>query len=468
MLYNDNVTLSVHRENDLVYYNLRSKDIECKTWIEKIVDIYNSNLIKELKNKLIISGQELIWQNETSFKKYYYAKTMWAINWYVIEKLNYQHYEYINSTKELMFYNYVLEPIEFLKLEDDLFLTIKKKRRSKYYSNDKKNEDLNNDMDIQYILYSNEKNIKNIVEKYLVDFENFNKKETENKKMYHFTYSGLKDNNLVFNSKILSEENTDSELFETFDKLHHEHVEYIKQDIDKLKDLNYYKKHGLKRKKGYLFHGKPGCGKTSTVVAMALYDKRHIVEVPFSLITKHEEFEKIMNLNNINNIEVNNNNIILLFDEIDIGMDKINEINNTTNESPLFENKLIQTIMTTPNDKKNTTDKEINLATLLSRLDGIGNYNGLIIVATTNNKEKLNPALYRELRLTDINFDNLRKIDCINIIQSYFGNTYDLSLHNILKDRKITPVKLIYLCQKYENTDIELFYKTILNEYFCK
>jgi SpoVK/Ycf46/Vps4 family AAA+-type ATPase len=53
-------------------------------------------------------------------------------------------------------------------------------------------------------------------------------------------------------------------------------------------------------------------------------------------------------------------------------------------------------------------------------MDGIGNYNGMILVATTNNKDKLDPALYRELRLTPMYFTFLRNIDAIEIIEKFF------------------------------------------------
>lgn len=463
-LFKDKLLLTIYREKNVVYYNLKSEDntVNCKEWIEKIVTAYNCNLSKELKQKIILLGQEVIWYGTTDFKKYFYSKAMWAINWYVIEQLNYQHYECVNGDKNLVLYNYILEPFEFLELEPDLFLTIKKNKCNKR----DEHKEYNTNTDVIYILYSNEKNIRLILDKYIQNFEKFNKKETSNLKLFHFTYNGLKDNNLVFTTKLLSEENTANELFETFDKLHNENVEIIKRDIDKLKDLEYYKKHGLKRKKGYLFHGIPGCGKTSTVVSMALYDKRHIIEIPFSLITKHDEFEKIMNLSLINNIEVNNNNIILLFDEIDIGMN--GKIEKRTDELNQNQNQILDIIESTKfktKDDLNTTNQKINLGTLLSKLDGISNYNGLIIVATTNFIDKLDPALYRDLRLSPIKFQHLRKIDCIQIIQSYFGS-YDLKYNDIIKDRLITPTKLIALCQKHENEQIDVFFKTILNEYF--
>jgi SpoVK/Ycf46/Vps4 family AAA+-type ATPase len=127
----------------------------------------------------------------------------------------------------------------------------------------------------------------------------------------------------------------------------------------------------------------------------------------------------------------------------------------------------MKAIMSTESDiPKNTTNHKLNLGTLLSKLDGIGNYNGLIVVGTTNYIEKLDPALYRELRLTPIKFDKLRKEDCIKIIKSYFNFDYDEKLNDILVDRKITPTKLIHLCHQYENINIDTFFNEILVKIF--
>ena len=60
---------------------------------------------------------------------------------------------------------------------------------------------------------------------------------------------------------------------------------------------------------------------------MALYDSRHIIEIPFSLLITHNELEQILNITNINNIEINYNNVIFMFDEIDIDMINIDSIN---------------------------------------------------------------------------------------------------------------------------------------------
>ena len=295
----------------------------------------------------------------------------------------------------------------------------------------------------------------------------YKSKITVNKVIYHFVFAGTKNQELTFQHKVLSEENTERELFETFDKLYNEHVPVIKRDIDKLRDFKYYKAHGLKRKKGYLFHGIPGCGKTAMVVAMALYDSRHIVEVPFSMIKTHEEFGKLMNLKQINGIEINNNNIIILFDEIDIGMEKIGTryIQEKSVDPAVAVvdaiGKMIECEYTSAD-----SGHKLNLGTLLSKLDGIGNYNGLIIVGTTNCIERLDSALYRELRLTPIEFRQLRKVDCIQIIESYFGKIVDNKLFNQIKDFKLTPAKLITLCQTNEHVSINDFFNKVLINYF--
>ena len=40
----------------------------------------------------------------------------------------------------------------------------------------------------------------------------------------------------------------------------------------------------------------PGCGKTSAVIAMANYGKRHIIEIPMSRIKTNGDIEEILSL----------------------------------------------------------------------------------------------------------------------------------------------------------------------------
>ena len=456
----DNIELSISRNTNIVNYIIRSKTIQCKDWLENIVEIYNDNKSCKFKNRLIIYGYELpIIGYSTSSKMIQYTNLMLALNWHIIENLGFQKYEYIGDIN--LIYNYIIEPINLLKIETDLYLSIDKE----ISKNKLCNSVMANNTKVIYTLYSNELNIKEKINYYLQNFEEKNKK---NNKIYKFTYNGIVNNLPSFNTHLLSEKNTENELFETFDKIHNEHAEMLKNDIDKLKNIEYYKKHGLKRKKGYLFYGIPGCGKTSSVVAMALYDNRHIIEIQFSQIKSNDEFDKIMNLTSINNISINNNNIILLFDEINYGFEELNKYNKNITNIETSINNLVKTLSDESIDKSdnNNDSNKLNIGTILSKLDGIANYNGLIIVATTNYINKIEPAIYRDMRLSPIEFKQLRYDDCLNIIISYFNDIDKNYIEKIIKDRIITPARLILLCSTYNNMSSKSFIDDILVKEF--
>lgn len=178
----------------------------------------------------------------------------------------------------------------------------------------------------------------------------------------------------------------------------------------------------------------------------------------------NEEFEQIMSLKSINNINIDNNNIILLFDEINYGFKEIIKNNDTSSENN-SEYDFVKVLSGETIKQKNKTTK-LQVGTILSKLDGISNYNGLIIIATTNYIDKLEPAMYREMRLTPIEFKKLRTIDCVKIVMSYFETIDEKIINNIIKDRFITPAKLIWLCSTFNNKENNIFINDILTNAF--
>ena len=105
-------------------------------------------------------------------------------------------------------------------------------------------------------------------------------------------------------------------------------------------------------------------------------------------------------------------------------------------------------------ESSNLKSNDLNIGKILSKFDGICNYDGLIIVATTNYKEKLDPALYRELRLTPIYFTYLRQSDAIEIIEKFYQVKLNQEQIDLIPDRKITPAKLVFLCEKHDDSDV--------------
>jgi SpoVK/Ycf46/Vps4 family AAA+-type ATPase len=63
---------------------------------------------------------------------------------------------------------------------------------------------------------------------------------------------------------------------------------------------------------------------------------------------------------------------------------------------------------------------KLNLSTLLSRLDGIGNYGGLIIIGTSNNILNIDKALYRDGRLNLMKFDLATSNDIQQIVETFY------------------------------------------------
>lgn len=320
---------------------------------------------------------------------------------------------------------------------------------------------------IRLILRSRKHCLKEYIEKIMNEYEVFIAQKTQGK-LYHFVYTGKKDEKFIFVIKCFSNLISDPNN-ETFDHLINEHSEKLIKDIKRLKDIKYHIRTGTSRKKGYLFWGVPGTGKTRTVLAMANYDNRHIIEIPISRIKTNQELEELIGLEEINGIKFRPDQIIYLFEEIDTAdvshkrketdsaelscssdcsikdEKKIEEINKNA-ELDIIKNEI---------KKRDGYLDLLNLGVILARLDGIGNYNGVIIVATTNHKEKLDPALYRDQRLTPINFTYCRKIDMIRMTEKY----YNIKLSNdeqekfVDRDANITPAKFRTLLETYENVN---------------
>jgi ATP-dependent 26S proteasome regulatory subunit len=407
--------------------------------VKNINNMYNSRYYN-----IEIFGWENILNGIYSYE---YPLNMSAINHYIFSNKKSTNFKYFNSKKNGIYYcenviididhtpHYNLNDVYEIEIYDDIYITVK----TEEIPTEKKSFNWKIIMNIK--TYKHDlKYIQNFIDKCIFQYDAFITSKTKNK-LYHFIYQEKNDKELVFNTNILSDlSDKENQNYETFDNTFHSNKEMLIQDIKRLRDIDYYKRLGLKRKKGYLFYGKPGTGKTLSVINMSNYDNRHIIEVPMSKIKTNSELEEILTIKNINNIKFKPNNIIILFDELDI---------NTNLERNRDENKNNEKVMVVQKDK-------LCLSTLLSRLDGIGNYGGLIIVGTTNNIDKIDKSLYRDGRLGLVHFDYATSTDIINIIKKYYQvkhiNTDLINRINKL-DKKISQAKIRCKLEQYNNID---------------
>lgn len=466
--------ISITRIGEVVKYSLYSSTHNLIEFLDKCENYYNTNINNtKYKYRLIIQGTEC---SESRGKaKTIYPKEILAINYYLIFVKNHKNYRIIQNLtptfdkygddyyeddevdQDINMFKYVLEDVGSIMF-DDLVLTIKRYNHGVYSTTG---------TTVDYIFESDTVEIEPYINSITKKYDDINKKKNENK-IYHFTLTKFDDGHPEFNHEMIYD--NEPLMYESFDNISSVHNELLINDMKKLKDIEYYKKTGMKRKKSYLFYGEPGCGKTASVIALALHDKRHIIEIPMSLITTCRELEEIMNLDEINDISFKKDQVIILFDELDVGLSEALTKRHTKKEANEQKEKkdvddevidVADEIANTIMEKYEKVNKpvistikdiELNIGALLSKFDGICNYNGLVIIGTTNHKDKLDPALCREQRLTPIYFTYCRNIDVENIIEKFFDTSVKIDFKI-----NITPAKITFLCEKYNYMKVEEF-----------
>ena len=124
-----------------------------------------------------------------------------------------------------------------------------------------------------------------------------------------------------------------------------------------------YDEHGINYKRIYMFHGPPGTGKSSTVMALASASKRHMAKFTMTPHMNSQQFEML--------IKNAPQNAYLLIEDADA----------------LF--------------KARESTSDIDFSTMLNCMDGLTSRRGLVVFMTTNHLNKLDPAFIRPGRVDE-------------------------------------------------------------------
>lgn len=456
-LLEEDIYITIKRNNDIVKYILESNTKNLPNFIDNCMEKYKFSInTTNYKYKVKMQGIE---KQENGKLVIYYSKKINALCNRLILRNSVNHFKTIELNGESI---NLIEKVTNLLVDDILINVISNVSAVNCWS----------DISILklFILESNKVNVN----KYLEECENEYDEYLKNKNydtLYYFKYLGKKNNELQFSKTIL--ESKDYPIYETFDNIFSEHSEMLIKDLEQLKNINYYKKTGMRRKKGYLFYGEPGCGKNATVLAMALKDRRHIIDIPFDILQYNSEFYGLMNLTLINNVGFTKDKIIYMFDEFHSGLEKIcsNALKMQNIKTDKLENisdeDIINVITNKSNkDKISNSQDTLELGCILSVLDGIANYGGVIYTAMTNYIDKIPDPLKRSLRLTPIYFTYMRQIDVINLLESSFDIKLEYEHIQLIEDRKITPATLRMLSEKHSHLlpNINTFINAIMTE----
>ncbi|MCP3679031.1 MAG: ATP-binding protein, partial [Gammaproteobacteria bacterium] len=213
-----------------------------------------------------------------------------------------------------------------------------------------------------------------------------------------------------------------------------------KEDIVKRIDFftnnkTWYKKRGIPYTMGLMFYGDPGCGKTSTIKAIANHTHRHIVSVPLSRIKTAKELLNLFYNVKMNYKDIPLNHRLYVLEDIDAAdlkevvgerSNDNEEENNTNNKADKdanesgFDMNLLNLIKSSSPLGKFQSNK-LTLASLLEVLDGVMEMDGRMLIITTNYPEKLDKALSRPGRIDlKVKFGPCTTDNIIQMFKHYF------------------------------------------------
>ena len=187
----------------------------------------------------------------------------------------------------------------------------------------------------------------------------------------------------------------------------------IKETIEyPLKYPELYEKYGIKQSKGILLYGPPGCGKTLLAKAAARESNANFIAIRGPEILSKWVGESEKAIREIFKKAQQHAPAIILFDEIDA----IAPIRGFTSDSGVSERVVAQ---------------------LITELDGIKSLNNIIVVATTNRPDLLDPALLRPGRFDKLIYvpppDFKARLEILRIHTRYMPLAEDVDLEELAR-----------------------------------
>jgi hypothetical protein len=226
------------------------------------------------------------------------------------------------------------------------------------------------------------------------------KSETKNRQKYYYTMC-LKLEDKEQKTSRISCSYVSLKSNKTFENLFGPHIITARKKLDFfLNNEPHYNRLGIPYTIGFLLYGPPGTGKTSFIKAISNYTQKDIITIDLKIATKsfinNIFFKgKYGKNDNGNEIEINIERSIVVFEDIDCLGSVVLDRNQEINKQAINEEKQINDLT---KDYIDPHDK-IDLNFLLNILDGVFEIHGRTVIMTSNCPDKLDKALIRPGRI---------------------------------------------------------------------
>jgi adenylate kinase family enzyme len=468
-------TILSHLKTDNIFFDILLGGLVMTLMNKFMESVFKINPIQYLKsirhsfrcakkNEIVLVRKEYISSNFWDTKETY-PKSIIAIYNYmnkknIVKTGSVKHVE--TKNKQLLDVAFMVESSTPIELDAGIFFVMNWGEDGKLVIDNNKGE---RTIEHKYSLYSYNKSIKE-----LVDFLNLCISELEedtivqlNNKPCYFMYDKKEDGMLRFDEYPLENDRN-------FDNIFFDQKEDVQNRLDFfINNRQWYQKKGIPYTLGLMFSGKPGCGKTSTIKAIAKYTKRHIIDIPLTKIDNCRDLMNIFYGEEINEKKIPMNKRIYLFEDIDSILDVLKEREQKDKDkemkgsSPLEEQNtfLLKALVDTNKTATKVLDKigsndKLNLGFFLNLIDGVLETPGRILILSTNYPDKLDRALVRPGRIDmKVHMEKCSHQMIRNIIKHYYEQDeyVDDDIVNSLYKKDIAPAELYQICFKYQNYD---------------
>ena len=232
----------------------------------------------------------------------------------------------------------------------------------------------------------------------------------------------------------------------TFDNVFFEQKEGVKKHVDFfLTRKDWYEAKGIPYTLGFMFHGEPGCGKTSTIKAIANTARRHIINIHLAEIKSKEQLRHLFFNDEISVYDgMKTEKFVIPVHERLYVIEDIDAMGNAVLRREF--KRIVETKKTTSEDPwlklKEEEEEEIDLSFLLNLLDGTLESSGRIIAISSNHPERIDRALIRPGRIDMIvNFRKCNREILQHMVNSFYDQTFEDWTNDTL-DYKWSPAEV--------------------------